>query len=196
MIGVHLNKRKPMRICVTGSHGVGKTTLCVALGKALARLGQVGFVPETARQLVARGFAVNDDMSAEGVDAYVSIYNANLKAAVGDFVLSDRCLLDMFVYTESLYHPSGRLGDKLGKRVWELVKNDATQIDLFVHIPIEFPMTHDGVRPSDIEFQLHIDSRIKNTLDRLSANYIFASGPMEKRLSAVVKAVEELSCRV
>jgi thymidylate kinase len=47
-------------IVITGSHGVGKSTLAQNLVTVLQSRHRVALVRETARQLVERGFEVND----------------------------------------------------------------------------------------------------------------------------------------
>ena len=46
----------------------------------------------------------------------------------------------------------------------ELVKRHCETYDLVFYIPIEFELEDDGTREDDVQFQLDIDSQIKELL--------------------------------
>ena len=82
-------------VVVTGSHGVGKSTLAQNLVTVLQPERTVTLVRETARQLVERGFEVNDKMNEEGFVSYITLYLQSFRASKADLVISDRSLFDL-----------------------------------------------------------------------------------------------------
>lgn len=183
-------RTKRLSIVITGSHGVGKTTLAEHLSHTLSKVMKVTLVPETARLIVSKGFEVNDKITVEGINAYLQTYETNFAKARSDLVISDRCILDLYAYTEHLYVQGQRLGPALGEFVMERVNADLERHDLFIFVPSEFEMHEDGLRPTEAAFQAEIESRIENILLRGNVEFVTVNGSIENRIDLVAKELE------
>jgi nicotinamide riboside kinase len=141
-----------MRIAVSGSFSVGKTSLCQVLTKHLRTRGhQVIFIEETARKIVSSGHRVDHDLGASDVLAYVALQLAAEREATPEAdVVADRWLLDLYAYVASdLYLP--RLTQRaavcaaLEEVVW--LRLDFYQRHIYVHTGL--PIVPDGLRDTN-----------------------------------------------
>lgn len=175
------------KIVITGTHGVGKTTLVEKLATSLRTKLKVGVIPETARALVAQGIPMNDEVSEFGIACYIVTY---LKAQRElptdlDLAISDRSLFDLFVYITDKRPEKVRY--EFVQLVEELVFEEMKNVELFVYIPIEFEMESDGVRPFDLDYQKRIDSKVKTQLETFGARTITSSGDLDNRVREIEK---------
>lgn len=179
-----------VKVVITGSHGVGKSTLTLAAQQQLAGRTHVSLIPETARLLVEMGYEVNDRIGEDGVIAYLELYLKNSRAVSGDIVLSDRSIFDLYVYTHRL------AGVTIKKTYIDLVKElvfaEVRCVSRYIYLPIEFPMACDGLRPEDVGYQQQIDEDVRTLLKYFGARTITVAGSMEQRLAAIIECVDAL----
>ena len=74
----------------------------------------------------------------------------------------------------------------------ELVKRHCETYDLVFYIPIKFELEDDGTREDDVQFQLDIDSQIKELLCRFQIKHVPISGTVSQRAEAVLKQIFSL----
>lgn len=68
-----------------------------------------------------------------------------------------------------------------------LVKyHTAQSYDIFIHLPIEFPIALDGHRPVNENFRKLSDNYLMDTLKELKIPFIIAGGSVEERLAKIV----------
>ncbi|MDL2241746.1 ATP-binding protein [Bacteroidales bacterium OttesenSCG-928-L03] len=58
--------------------------------------------------------------------------------------------------------------------------------DLFIHLPIEFPISQDGHRPVNENFRILSNDYLLNTLEELKIPHIIVGGSIEERLFKIV----------
>lgn len=139
-------------------------------------------LPEAAREIVALGFKLDKDATAEAETLiFLKQYNNELDAP--EFV-ADRSLIDTLAYAGwvlenqpprkeiALWEECERLA-KIGMR---------TNYSHVFYLPIEFPIVLDGLRPDDPIFQKEIDERILRLLDSYSIPYVTITGSVDARL--------------
>jgi len=138
-----------MKIGLMGSHGVGKTSLCLQLTAELKSRGvDVEMVREIAR---ACPLPINQETSVQAQEwiLHTQIAEELVASQQHDVVVCDRSLLDHYCY---LVQIAG------SQRVWEtLLDTWLPTYGLLVHVPVISPPRFDGVRVIDPRFQEEID---------------------------------------
>lgn len=174
-----------MRLVLTGSHGVGKTSIVNGLEDFLLEKGIKTITNSSkARSLKNSGFRINDDATdiTELLIAsnHISHFNENNWFA-------DRCIIDTLGY--SCYNYFHR---KISKKTYNTIKYMAEKFvklyDKIFYVPIEFPMVSDGVRKNDIVFQKTVDECIENFLlhnEATTSKFVRISGSVEKRINTI-----------
>jgi len=140
------------KIAISGSFSVGKTTLCRSLVERMRGLGiRAEMMPESAREIVARGYHVDLEMSPTDVFAYISTQlAAERTASTEGYVIADRCLLDLYAYLSSdinLPHLLDR--GAICASVEEMVWTRLHFYGRYVYVPPVLPVVGDGVRDFD-----------------------------------------------
>ncbi len=146
------------KIAFIGSHGVGKTTLCYGLAARLkARDFSCDVVHEVARRCP---LPINQDttVAAQAWILHTQIAEELVAASRYPVVLCDRSALDNYVYLLLASHPPSMLE--------ELVSSWMTTYSLLVEVPILASPSPDGVRAADPAFQLAVQLRLRNEIDR------------------------------
>lgn len=164
---------KPQVICITGTHGTGKSTLVFKLAAHYKQNGHnVKIIQEVARSCP---FKINDKMSVEtALWIYFEHSKKELEAiAQHDIVITDRSSYDSFIYAD-------HFGLKIDKGLRESAKNHLQvfydQIYLVRSSDIIFD---DGVRSTDRNFQRSIEDIFFTELKDISyipidSDYVFS----------------------
>jgi predicted ATPase len=140
------------KIAISGSFSVGKTTLCCSLVECVGKHGfHAEILPESAREIVARGYHVDLEMSPIDVFAYIATQLAAERAApTKGYVFADRWLLDLYAFLSSdtkLPHLLDR--EAICASVEEVVWTQLHFYDRYVYISPTLPIIEDGIRDSD-----------------------------------------------
>lgn len=150
--------RDAFKIAFIGSHGVGKTTLCYGLAARLkARDVTLDVVGEVARRCP---LPINRDTTpdAQAWILHTQIAEEVLAAARYDVVISDRSVLDNYVYYQLAAPPDPALQI--------LVDAWTASYALLVHVPIQDRPSPDGLRSTDPAFQRAVEARLARELER------------------------------
>lgn len=154
-------KRQP-RIALTGSAGVGKTTLGVRLAETLA----VPFIAEGMRSRIEAGLDLHaldrDGRRGLLLELFEQML-ADTRAAADGFV-SDRCCVDFAAFW--LYYGFG-FDEDATRRVVSRATAALAGYDLIVVLPWgALPLVGDGVRSANPWLQLHYQVLLEGLLDR------------------------------
>ena len=166
-----------MRIALTGSHSVGKSTL-------LERLDIPGHkkIKEIARQIIEKSDKLPHEMTqAEFFDFQMKVAEQQLIAESGDFI-SDRSVYDNLVYAQDL--------DDYEK-IKEMVLAQARPYDFIFYLPIEFGLKVDEVRSADKDYQKLIDDRLKKFFAEMKIEYIEIGGDFETRIRKIQEILKK-----
>lgn len=174
-------------IVITGSHGVGKTTLCRELHSSLFGEVEATLIPEMARILIAKGIPMNDQVSEFAIVTYVVEYLKLRRLAKGSLVISDRSVFDLYAYIRTR-RPS-EVRQEFVQLAEEVTRAEVLSGNLYVYVPIEFPMVVDDVRPEATAYQRLIDSAIVELLKSLNATVLTVSGSLNERVEQVRNAI-------
>jgi len=160
-----------MKIAFIGTHGVGKTTLCFDLAAALKKLDlNVDIVKEVARECP---LPINKEtgLQSESWILHTQIAREIESCYRYPVVICDRSVLDNYAY---LVYQIGTV-----PHLETLVGYWMSTYDLLFKVPILAPPRSDGVRDTDIEFQLGVDQVLDHLLHQ--KNIAALTLPLERR---------------
>lgn len=177
-----------MRIAITGSHGVGKTTLAQMLAKELG----LPMISEVAREVAyAHGFETTEQIKNASMMRRImyqlNVFYGQLKAEEDHWkgYVSDRSVFDSIAY--SIYYdlPSGLV---------EYLTRDAVthskHYDLIIYCPIVDKPQEDGFRLTDTDSQVYVDSKLKVLLKQARCSVVKLSEIRENWLAEALKWIE------
>jgi predicted ATPase len=169
-----------MRIAISGTHRVGKTTLAEELADAL---DGYELLDEPYWALVDEGYELADPPTAEDFEAQLrrSITDVGTSA---DDVVFDRCPVDVLAYLEADGHDAEPWLDQV------LVA--MRRLDLVVHVPVETPDRVIVGAGEDCEQRAAVDEVIARLLldEHLADEVLTVSGTVDERLAQVLSHIE------
>lgn len=181
-----------MKFAIIGPHGSGKTTILEAL-KHHKSFESLIFLPEIARNLYAKGFALNGPTVT---DTQILI----LAQQITDLIelphfVADRSLLDTFVYTNVLYK-DGYVDEWLVELIAHILEEYLDRYDRLFYIPSEFDLKQDGIRSTDIQFHTEICNEFELQVETYSklltrCKILTVTGSVQSRIDTIVAAKEE-----
>lgn len=175
-----------MKYALTGSHGVGKTSIINGLEDFLIEKGIKTITNSSkARNLKNSGFKINDD--ADDLSEMLIASN-HISHFNDDNWFADRCIIDTFGYACHNYF-RGRIKKKTYTSIEYMATEFVNLYDQIFYIPIEFPMVSDGVRKNDEFFQKIVDQYIIDFLNKNVSNFIKISGSIEDRVGFIKKSI-------
>jgi predicted ATPase len=171
-----------MKYALTGSHGVGKTTIINELCDYLESSDISPIINSSnARKIKQSGRTINDS----GDDIVQMIVEcSHVSKFCEDNWFADRSVLDGYAYTKYL-HTSGKVSDEVMNVVHKLMSTFVKLYDVIFYIPVEFDMIKDGVRKEDGQFQKDIDKIIFNTMYDNNVNFHTITGSIEERVEKI-----------
>jgi nicotinamide riboside kinase len=175
-----------MRICLSGSHGTGKSTLL----KKIANDINLEIISEVTRDLNKQGLKINEKGNDFSYTQFI-LFNKHLEFLFfKENFISDRGLLDVISYTYYLYKEK-----KVKKEIYDFIfsniKNNINLYDKIFYFHIEFEIEDDGVRSISKNFQKNIEKIIEEFIINLNLqNVIFVRGSLEERREIVLNAIE------
>jgi len=177
-----------MRIAISGSHLVGKTTLAEALADALQGYE---LVPEPYFLLEEDGYAFAEMPSIEDFEAQLERSLQSVEESDTNVIL-DRCALDMLGYLVT-HQDAGafRLEAWMSR-----VRDSVARLDLIVFVPIE--ETDRLVVPrSQIKLRSDVDTVLRDLIvddaHRLEMDVIMVAGTPAARLRQVLAHLGRIS---
>lgn len=145
--------KKPVKICVVGSHGSGKTTLTYVMAAHYKATGKnVKIIQETARSCPC---GINDKMNLNSaIWIHNSHVNKELEAIARDFdtIISDRSAIDPLLYARHF-----DLGGHYLEVLMDLATSWMQTYDRIFFIRPDAPVQADGVRAVEEDFRESVD---------------------------------------
>ena len=176
-----------MRIAITGTYSVGKTTFINDLHASLEnKKKKVIIINEVARTLIKRGFKITP-LTEFGIINYIKEYLEIERETEGDIIISDRSLLDLLSYITVDNSPLVRkVYLDLIKEVWLMEKE---RFDVYLHLPIEFELEQDGARSPDEKYRKAVDRQILDFIKIYNLKHITIRGSRTQRVNAAIMAL-------
>lgn len=165
------------KVALVGTHGVNKTTIAYELAGVIKRRGlTVELLTEIARECP---FPLNDRATREAYHWIIArqVQLELEKSTRAEILVCDRSVLDNFAYYLRRYGSQGQEAEALSQycRAW------MNTYDLLVRLPISYPLTADGFRSTDAEFQHEIDHLCDEMFENLyneSTRPAYLRGPL------------------
>jgi nicotinamide riboside kinase len=169
-----------MRIGLTGTMSVGKTTLVNAM-RANNVFKQYETATERSKYLMNLGIPLNTDSTLKGQLIFLAERATEL---MFDNILTDRTIYDVCAFT--VLAPSMNNSQKyvFEKTAMEL-KND---YDLIIYVsPEGVDVEDNGIRETNVDFRNNIDLEIQQLLKRYPPKkLITVSGSTEERINTIL----------
>lgn len=179
-----------MKISISGTHSIGKTTLIEQLRKE-GEFKDWVFIPGPTRTLKELGFSINNEDSnydpTQMMCLAIDIQNLQKQGNI----FQDRSLLDTVIYTMYLMKEK-KVSKEVGRVVKDIFLSFVNQYDLFI-IPSkdDVPLVQDGIRNEDHDFRNQIEELMFECLDSEQLNYIVVSGTTEERIQQIKKHIQD-----
>ena len=171
-----------MKYALTGSHGVGKTTIINELNDFLEESKIKSIINSSnARKIALSGRTIND--SGDDI-VQMSVECSHVSKFCEDDWFADRSVLDGYAYTKYL-HVAGKVSDEVMNVIEKLMITFVNLYDGIFYIPVEFDMIKDGVRKEDGQFQKDIDNIIYNTMINNNVHFHTITGPIVQRVERI-----------
>lgn len=174
-----------MRSCISGSIGVGKTTLIEQLKT------DFNVIPEVCRGISSYGFGINnyDNNIISTQLAMLNVMYSNIiNNKDGIF---DRGLLDILVFSYYLYK-NNKINNKQYQFIYDNIIYNLNLFDVIFYIPIEFDLKDDGFRSIDVVLRFNIDIIFKMFFEKLNLKdkIVIINGDINQRLNTIKTTIE------
>jgi hypothetical protein len=80
----------------------------------------------------------------------------------------------------------------LERLIIEQIYIEKENTDVYVYIPIEFPMEKDELRPAESEYQCYIDGVIRELLKDFEMPTVEVRGTLEQRVEQLMQKLVEI----
>lgn len=169
-----------MKIAISGSQGVGKSTLLAAIDKVKEEyFPNYIFIKEIVRTLKDQGIRINRDADHYSQCKILEEHYKNT-FRYPNFI-TDRCAVDAFVY--AIYdYTHGKYSFEEHKEHEKRFLETIKEYDIFYFLPIEFEIEKDGVRDTDKLYQKEINNLFLTVYKKYNISYQILSGTVEERL--------------
>lgn len=174
-----------IRVVITGSHSVGKTTLANRLVEQLSSMGITSAVAEEPIEVVRRyhpGPGNPETLYMKLLEEHFSRLHPSPDCFCCFY---DRSLVDLLAY----YLLEGPGNPAFISLVRELLHWYVANIDLLFYLPIEFPLVADDRRPLSEAYRTQVDEMLKAVAGEAAISWTVIEGSIEER---VAKAVAEI----
>ena len=172
-----------MRIGLTGTMSVGKTTLANALGE-LDQFKDHSVHTERSKYLRDLGIPLNTDSTLAGQFVFLA---ERASEVLYPNIITDRTIWDVCAFTLGAKSIS-----EFDKRTFvEAAMMFRNQYDLVIYVdPHGIVMEDNGVRETDLHYRLKIDEVIKMSLEEfLPKKLITVEGTTEQRISTILQNI-------
>lgn len=174
-----------MKICITGSHGVGKSTLAKALAKKL----KFNLLPDVVRMpggAFDKGFAVDEGTLPE-TQFWILSKQLELEKNTKEPWIADKSLYDNIIYGEATFKDK-----KIIDIIREIVFRNA-QYDLLIYLTPAFPYMHENKRSTDPAFHEKIHQNFVKFFRNNKIIYQeIHEADFKKRLKKATELINEL----
>ena len=170
-----------MKIGFCGTMSVGKTTLVNSL-KDLSEFKNYTFRTERSKHLMSLGIPLNTDSTLKGQTVFLSERAAEL---MQENIITDRTIIDVMSFAQC----SNSMNYVEKENFIRLAASLVHEYDYIFYVsPEGVEIEDNGVRETDAEYRLIIDSTIKYFLNRYNnriKNIIDIKGSTEDRIKVI-----------
>lgn len=172
-----------MRIGLTGTMSVGKSTLAKALGE-IDELKDHSVQTERSKYLRDQGIALNNDSTLKGQIVFAAERSIEL---MQENIITDRTIYDVCAFTLS----ANSINWNVKEKFVDLMMRIRDDYDIVIYVsPEGVDIEDNGVRTIDSEYRDKIDFTIKEMLKEYPPKRLIeVSGTTEKRIEIIKEAL-------
>ena len=169
-----------MKIAITGAQSTGKSTLLDSIKRDDRRdglLSEYVFIDELTRSIKGKGVIIN-----ENGDNLTQLLTNNTHVdniLLNNFV-SDRCIIDSYVYTSWLYE-NNKIDEWVLIYSYHLFLTLVGMYDRIYYLKPEFDVVDDGVRSSSTSFRDEISNLFEDVINDHDIEVITLTGSIQER---------------
>lgn len=171
-----------MKVVFTGAQGVGKTTLLDIMEKCVTFPINFKYIRNSTRNLAKAGYAINENGNGITQLAIMRLHRDCVER--DDSFVMDRCALDGFAYTVYL-NRHGKVTSGTVKECERLFKESIGRYDVIFYLKPEFPITGDGCRSSNVQYQAEVADIFEELIQKYSVNVVPLTGTVGDRLKTI-----------
>ena len=172
-----------MKIGLTGTMSVGKTTLV----KALSEMEQFkGYTCTTERSqyLNSLGIPLNHETTIEGQTVFLA---ERVTELMQDRLITDRTIIDVMAFTKCARKVSYMDGDAFEDYAKRFIK----EYDYIFYIsPEGMDIEDNGIRETDVTYRKEIDEEIQKLLLKHRPIVFTLRGTTEERIKQIMKTIQ------
>ena len=173
-----------MKIGLTGTMSVGKTTLVKALSEQVEQFKGYTFTTERSKYLNSLGIPLNHETTIEGQTVFLA---ERVTELMQDRLITDRTILDVMAFTNCARKVSYMDGDAFAEYASRFIR----QYDYIFYIsPEGMEIEDNGVRETDVEYRKEIDEEIQKLLFECRPIFHTIKGSTEERIQQILKTIK------
>ena len=171
-----------MKIGFCGTMSVGKTTLVNAL-KELPEFKNYISRTERSKYLMEMGIPLNTDSTLKGQLVFAAERATEL---MQEKIITDRTVIDVMAFAKL----STSMSDGEKFYLTATIQPLMSEYDILFYVsPEGVEIEDNGVRETDAEYRMAIDSKIKSITQMFRGNVITIKGTTEERIEQVKNAI-------
>lgn len=174
-----------MRIGISGTQSVGKTTLLNAL-RSESFFKSYAICDEVTRWVKGLNISINEDGSDKTQELIMMKHVWNVY--MHDKMITDRTALDGLVYTHYLHH-KGKVSRDTLLLAFNVFNKLRDSYDYLFYIKPEFDLVSDGVRSDNIGFRNDIAAIFDEYINEQQIKVINVTGSVRERTSIVMDTI-------
>ena len=172
-----------MKIGLTGTMSVGKTTLVKALSEVEQFKGYT-FTTERSQYLNSLGIPLNHATTIEGQTVFLA---ERVTELMQPRIITDRTIIDVMAFTNCAKMVSYTDGDAFE----EYAKRFVSQYHYIFYIsPEGMDIEDNGVRETDATYRAEIDNEIQKLLKKYRPIVHTLKGTTEERINQMMKTIQ------
>lgn len=179
-----------MKIGLSGAQSVGKTTILEELRK-IPELKDFKFINEIVRNIVKEYQVDINETSTDETQLLVA--NTHYFNSFKENIITDRCILDCFIYTYHTYLHSSKISGWVFYYITDLLKHTIDKFDHIFYFPPEFDIKKDNFRSPSKKYQKQIHElfleviKSKNIMNESNniKNVHIITGTVEERIDKI-----------
>ena len=171
-----------MKICLTGAHGTGKTTLINLLKE---KLPNFKFIESPTRSIKTNyPNLLGDDLQEKILEKH------NLNSLLKGNIIYDRCALDLIIYSIYEYN-KGNISRNCLYNIYTRGQQILKRYDKIYYLEPEFKLVGDEFRPDDKSFQKDIVKLFRKYINILNSKVIPLKGSTLKKCNKMLLDIKE-----
>ena len=172
-----------MKIGLTGTMSVGKTTLVKALSEVEQFKGYT-CTTERSKYLNSLGIPLNHETTIEGQTIFLA---ERVTELMQDRLITDRTIIDVMAFTKCARKVSYMDGDAFE----DYAKRFVRQYDYIFYIsPDGMDIEDNGIRETDADYRKEIDEEIQKLLLKHRPIVHTLKGTTEERIEQIMKTIQ------